>query len=42
MKTSPKAKKYRIKGGYCYDETDFIAYLNQYIFPEKNRYLLKI
>ena len=41
MKTSPKAKKYRIKGGYCYDETDFIAYLNHYIFPEKKSVFVK-
>lgn len=31
---SPHAKKYRIDGGICYDETDFIEYLNKWIFPK--------
>ena len=35
MKTSPYAKCYRIKGGYCYNEADFIDYLNERIFPEQ-------
>lgn len=41
MKTSPKAKKYKTKGGYCYNEGDFIEYLNQYIFPEKKSIFVK-
>ena len=41
MKTSPKAKKYKRKGGYCYNEADFIVYLNQYIFPEKKSRFVK-
>lgn len=35
MKTSPDAKKYKIKGAYCYNEADFIDYLNEYVFPEQ-------
>lgn len=31
MKTSPDPKKYKIKGD-CYNEEDFIDYLNVYIF----------
>ena len=33
MKTSPHAKRYRIKGVYCYNEADFIDYLNEFAFP---------
>lgn len=33
MHESPHAKKYRIGGGVCYDEKDFIEYLNKWIFP---------
>ena len=32
---SPHAEKYRIKGGVCYSEEDFIDYLNRYIFPQE-------
>ena len=32
---SPHAEKFRIEGGVCYSEEDFIAYLNQYVFPEE-------
>ena len=35
MKTSPHAQKYRSKGGYCYNEADFIDYLNTCAFPEQ-------
>ncbi len=31
--TSPHAKKYRRKGGLCYNEEDFIHYLNSWLFP---------
>lgn len=30
---SPHAKKYHRGGGVCYDEKDFIEYLNKWIFP---------
>ena len=35
MRTSPHARKYRSKDGYCFNERDFIDYLNEYIFPEQ-------
>ena len=41
MKTSPNVKKYKIKGGYCYNEADFIDYLNTYVFPNQKSVLVK-
>ena len=41
MKTSPHAQKYKIKGGYCYNEADFIDYLNEYVFPEQKSVFVK-
>ena len=41
MRTSPQAEKYRINGVYCYNESDFIDYLNKYIFPEKKSVFVK-
>ena len=41
MKSSPDAKKYRIKGGYCYNEADFIDYLNEYVFPDQKSTFVK-
>ena len=41
MKTSPHAKKYKIKNVYCYNEADFIDYLNEYVFPEKKSVFVK-
>lgn len=41
MKTSPDEKKYKIKGGYCYNEADFIDYLNAYIFPDQKSKFIK-
>ena len=35
LKTSPHAKKYRFNGGLCYNERDFIEYLNRFIFPKE-------
>ena len=32
---SPDAARYRVKGVLCYDESDFISYLNQFVFPDK-------
>lgn len=34
LRTSPNAKKYRAKGVICYSESDFIEYLNTWIFPD--------
>ena len=41
MKTSPDAKKYRINGVYCFNEADFIDYLNEYVFPEQKSVFVK-
>lgn len=35
LTTSPHAKKYRVRGILCYNETDFIDYLNKWVFPEE-------
>ena len=32
---SPDAAKYHDGMGVCYDETDFIEYLNTWVFPEQ-------
>ena len=39
--TSPHAKRYRIKGVYCYNEAHFIDYLNEFAFPEQKSVLVK-
>ena len=41
LKHNPNAKKYRIHGGLCYNEEDFIAYLNTYIFPNEKSVLVE-
>ena len=41
MKTSPNAKKYKINGGYCFNEEDFIYYLNEYVFREQKSVFVK-
>ncbi len=38
---SPYAEKYRTNGGVCYDETDFIEYLNTWIFPNEKSVLIE-
>ena len=38
---SPHARKYRIGGGLCYNEADFISYLNRWIFPEQPSQLVR-
>lgn len=35
LKTSPNAKKYRNRGVLCYNEQDFIEYLNKFLFPNE-------
>ena len=35
LPTSPHAKRYRIRSGLCYNESDFIEYLNKWVFPDK-------
>ena len=39
--TSPDAEKYRRNGGVCYDEDDFIEYLNTWLFPEEKSVLVE-
>ena len=41
MKTSHHAKKYKINGVYCFNEEDFIDYLNAYVFPEQKSVFVK-
>lgn len=38
---SPEAQQYRTKQGVCYNEADFISYLNKYIFPEQESKFIK-
>ncbi len=38
---SPQAEKYRTPEGVCYTETDFIEYLNCYLFPHEKSVLVK-
>lgn len=39
--SSPQAKKYRIRGGLCFTEDDFVEYLNTQVFPEQKSQLVK-
>jgi hypothetical protein len=41
MKTSPNAVMYKLKGGFCFNEADFIDYLNEYIFPDEKSTFVK-
>lgn len=41
MRTNPNAEKYRMNGGWCFNEADFIDYLNEYIFPEQKSCFVK-
>ena len=41
VQNSPHAKKYQIHGGVCYNEDDFIEYLNEYLFPNDKSVLVK-
>ena len=41
LHNSPNAKKYRIHGGVCFTEADFIDYLNQYVFPTEQSTFVK-
>ena len=35
LSKSPDAKKYRVHSVVCYNEKDFIEYLNKWIFPNQ-------
>lgn len=39
--SSPCAKKYRTRNGVCYNEDDFIDYLNTYLFPNEKSVFVK-
>ncbi len=34
LRNSPHAAKYRCNGIVCYNEADFIGWLNEWVFPE--------
>ena len=38
---SPEAKQYRTAHGVCYNEADFIDYLNKYVFPDQESKFVK-
>ena len=41
LHTSPQARKYRTEHGVCYNESDFIEYLNRFRFPGQKSVLVK-
>lgn len=41
LRTSSHAKKYRIRGGFCFNEDDFIEYLNTWVFPDQKSVLVE-
>ena len=41
LESSPHAKKYRVSGGLCFNEEDFIDYLNQWRFPDAPSFLVE-
>lgn len=41
LRTSKHAEKYRAGGVLCYNEADFIEYLNKWIFPNKQSVLIE-
>ena len=41
LENSPHAEKYRINGVLCYRESDFIDYLNEWIFPDEPSYFVE-
>lgn len=41
LTASPHAVKYRVQGGLCYNEADFIEYLNKWVFPEEISFLVE-
>lgn len=38
---SPHAQNYRINGVLCFNEADFIDYLNRWVFPDQPSLLVK-
>lgn len=41
LEQSPDAEPFRTGAGVCYNETDFIEYLNKYVFPDRPSTLIK-
>lgn len=41
MKRSPNDKKFKINGVWCFNEEDFIDYLNEVAFPEHKSVFVK-
>ncbi len=41
LRSSPNAKKYRFGKGVCFNEEDFIDYLNTYCFPNEKSSLVE-
>ncbi|MBQ7045469.1 MAG: hypothetical protein IJN65_03140 [Clostridia bacterium] len=39
--SSPDAERFRKGEGVCYNEADFIDYLNEYVFPEQPSVFVK-
>lgn len=43
LRQSPHAQKYRLENGVvCYNEKDFIEYLNTWLFPNEQSVLIEI
>lgn len=41
LKTGKNARQYRTSRGVCYNEADFIDYLNKYLFPNQKSIFVK-
>ena len=41
MWNSPYAAKFKINGAACFNEADFIDYLNEHVFPEQKSFFVK-
>ena len=41
IRREPQTRKYRIHGAVCYDQNDFIDYLNQYVFPNETSRMIE-
>lgn len=39
--SNPSAKKYRVRGGLCFNEDDFVEYLNAHVFPDQQSHLIE-
>ena len=41
LRNSPDAERYRVGKAVCYTESDFIEYLNTYVFPDRESKMIK-